>query len=341
MNKIVNVGMLGLGTVGENVFQIIKENRKYFQGKYGIDLNVKVIYVSNVAKKRNVNLKNVALCDNPQGLLLFSDVDLYIECMGGNGTEVTRDIVKTLLEKGKSVIMSSKKTIAKYGNELEEIARKTQAQIRCDAAVGGAVPIMNLLRNTSGYDKIGKIYGIVNATTNYVLHLMKEQKLSFEVAIQKAIEKGYAENDYSDDVDGWDAAYKMCILLKTAMGINISVEDLKVISIRSEEFKNQLNNCKQIFYAEDLGDGKVGCYVGPYKDDGHTFSFVKENDNVIFAEYQYAGKRVLAGKGAGGRETAAIMVEDLMDVLVRKREISCWQKYEIVNLELKDLKIVE
>ena len=121
MKKTVNVGMLGLGTVGENVFQIIEENQKYFQDEYGIDLNVKVIYVNNIEKKRNVNLENVALCNEAKGLLLFSDVDLYIECMGGNGTEVTRDTVKMLLEKGKNVVMSSKKCIAKYSNELKEM----------------------------------------------------------------------------------------------------------------------------------------------------------------------------------------------------------------------------
>ncbi len=319
MIKEIGIAFIGLGTVGANVLKIIVENEKYFKEEYNIHFQVNFVYVRDVNKKRNVSLDNIIVTDNIEKIINSPQVDICIECMGGSGTEKTYDIVKRLIEKGKHIIMSSKKCLALYKNEIIDMVNSHNVQLRYDATVGGSIPICKVFQSLSGYDSINKILGIANATTNFILTLMCNEGLSYNEALEKAQKEGYAENDVSEDLGGWDALYKMCILLR--FGVGIDVDPRKIIPNGLESLKNisddkSKDKVKQIFYAERIADNKVCYYVGPTAVPKNVvLGGVEGKNNIIFVEHKYGGVRAYYGPGAGGEETAAIMVEDLIDII--------------------------
>lgn len=317
MRKEIGVALLGLGTVGTNVLKIIQENEAYFEEEYHIHFQVYFVYVRDVNKKRNVPLDNIIVTDDIEQIIHSSGVHICIECMGGSAAEKTYDIIMRLMQKGKHLIMSSKKCLACYQNEIVDMANQQKIQLRYDATVGGSIPICRMFQSLSGYDSVQRIWGIANATTNYVLTQMYNEGIILEEALEKAREAGYAENDVSEDIDGWDALYKMCILLRFGAGIYVNPGQLEPIGL--EAFLKQSDGkarekVKQIFYAEKTEDNRLRYYVGPavFPSDA-LIGCVEEQNNVIFAEHKYGGVRAYYGAGAGGKETAAIMVEDLLD----------------------------
>lgn len=317
--KKVGVAILGLGTVGSNVFKILLENQTYFEKEYEIQVDVCMVYVRDIYKKRAVSLEGVEVTDDIEKIIHNAKVDVCIECMGGNGTEATFDYIMRLIAAKKHVILSSKKCLALYKNEIIENVNKHEVQLRYDATVGGSIPICKVFQNLSGYDSVNKIYGIANATTNYILTLMKSEGISYDEALKMAKEAGYAENNASNDVDGWDALYKMCILLRFGAGIDVPVAQMKpqCLAEMSDILLEEPDaSIKQIFYARSLSEDKIGYYVGPVAVKKNLIlRDVEGQNNIIFVEHKYGGVRAYYGKGAGGRETAAIMVEDLFDAI--------------------------
>lgn len=317
MSKKIGIAILGLGTVGANVLKILQENE--FERKYNIRFCVHFAYVRDLKKKRNVSLEGIKVTDDIEEITNSSLVDVCIECMGGSGTQKTYDIITRFIKKGKHIIMSSKKCLALYKNEIIELVEENNVLLRYDATVGGSIPICNVFQCLSGYDSVNRIYGIANATTNYVLTTMNNEGLNYKEALKKAYEEGYAENDSSEDVEGWDALYKMCILMKFGLGVDVDprqiipkgIESILNISDDKSKFK-----VKQIFCAERVADNKFKYYVGPVKvPKDEILGNVDWQNNIIFVEHRYGGVRAYYGAGAGGKETAAIMVEDLMNLV--------------------------
>lgn len=314
----IGIALIGLGTVGQNVLKIIRENEKYFIEEYDTRFQVNFAYVRDINKKRKVSLENITVTDKIERILNSPQVDICIECMGGSGTEETYDVVSRLIEYGKHIVMSSKKCLALYKNEIVDMVNRCNVQLRFDATVGGSIPICKVFRNLSGFDPVNKVFGIANATTNYVLTLMCNEGMDYEEALAKAREKGYAENDASEDLGGWDALYKMCILLRFGMGIDVDPREMSPEG--PETLKNLFDDktegkVKQIFYAERLADDRIDYYVGPTVVPGNeVMSNVEGRNNMIFVEHKYGGVRAYYGAGAGGKETAAIMVEDMIDI---------------------------
>ena len=319
MSKKIGIALIGLGTVGSSVLKILRENETFFQEEYDIQFQVTFVYVRNMNKQRNLPLEGITLTNDIEQIAESSQVDICIECMGGSGTEKTYDILMRLIENGKHIIMSSKKCLALYKNEFIDMVSKHSVQLRYDATVGGSIPICKMFQNLSGFDSVKRIYGIANATTNYILTTMFQEGLNYKEALQKAKENGYAENDVSEDVEGWDALYKMCILLR--FGVGIDVVPKQMLLNRVESFENlvidkALGKMKQIFYAERLSENRIGYYVGPVIVEQNTLlGDVEEKNNIIFVEHKYGGERAYYGAGAGGKETASIMVEDLIDMI--------------------------
>lgn len=337
MKKKIGVAILGLGTVGSSVLKILKDNEEWIKAEYELEIVIRYAYVRNINKQRDLPLEGIIITDDAKEIANDNKVDVCIECMGGSGTENTFEILLKMIEKGKHIIMSSKKCLALHKNELVEYTLKYHTQLRYDATVGGGIPICKTLQNLSGYDSIHKIYGIANATTNYILSLMCEEGVDYKTAFTMAQKAGYAENDASEDVDGWDALYKMCILLRFGAGIEVdaakmSPQNLGVIPNFS--YQKNGNNIKQIFYAERKKDNKIEYYVGPVVvKPNEILGDVKGQNNIIFVEHEYGGLRAYYGKGAGGKETAAIMVEDLFDIINNKIFPKTAEKYETVMVE--------
>lgn len=319
MIKKVGIAILGLGTVGTHVLKILLENENYFEKEFHIQISVHFVYVHDVHKKRNVSLEGITVTDHAEEIINSPQVNVCIECMGGSGTETAFDIIMRLIEKKKHVIMSSKKCLALHKNEIIEYVNRYNVQLRYDATVGGSIPICKVFQNLSGYDSIKKIYGIANATTNYILTLMNRTGMDYSRALEMAQKAGYAENNVSEDVDGWDALYKMCILLRFGAGIDVSADKIMPESLEAiPDMESEEPDCKikQIFYAEQLADNRIRYYIGPAAVKKDTvLGGVEGQNNIIFVEHNYGGRRAYYGRGAGGKETAAIMVEDLLDAV--------------------------
>lgn len=342
MIKEIGIAFLGLGTVGSHVLKIIQEKEDFFKEEFNICFRVHYVYVRDVHKKRNVPLENIIVTNDIEEIINSPQVDICIECMGGSGTEKTYDFILRLIQKGKHIVMSSKKCLALYKNEIVDMVDTHNVQLRYDATVGGSIPICKVLQNMSGFDPINKIWGIANATTNYILTLVCNEGLSYNEALIKAREEGYAENDVSDDLSGCDALYKMCILLR--FGARIDVNPQQMIANSLEPLTNissdkPKENIKQIFCAEKTVDNKLRYYVGPTIVSRNTLlGDVKGENNIIFVEHEYGGTRAYYGAGAGGKETAAIMVEDLIDIIINnvrpKTANQCLQLENLCKLNL-------
>ena len=339
MIKEIGIAFIGLGTVGSHVLKIIRETEKFLKEEYNIYFRVHYVYVRDIHKKRNVSLENITVTDNIEKIINSPQVDICIECMGGSGTEKTYDIIMRLIQKEKHIIMSSKKCLALYKNEIIDMVNKYNVQLRYDATVGGSIPICKVFQSLSGYDPINKIFGIANATTNYILTLVCNERLSYNDALEKARKAGYAENDVSEDLAGWDALYKMCILLRFGAGIDVNPQQMipngleSLTNIFDDKSKEKM---KQIFYAEKTADNKIRYYVGPAVVSRNTvIGDIEGKNNIIFVEHKYGGTRAYYGAGAGGEETAAIMVEDLIDIIfntVRPKAAKKCVQLEQINL---------
>lgn len=340
MVKEVGVALLGLGTVGSNVLKILLENKEYFEKEFNERINVYFVYVRNVYKKRDMDLEGITLTDKVEEIINSPQVDVCVECMGGSGTEVTYDIIMRLIKRRKHIIMSSKKCLALYKNEIVENVNKYNVQLRYDATVGGSIPICKVFQNLSGYDSINKIYGIANATTNYILSLMHDKGLDYHGALELAQKEGCAENDASDDVDGRDALYKMCILLRFGMGVDIVSDTIIPVGIEDPEglsCEKNVSKIKQIFYAEKLKEDRIRVYVGPMVvGENSVLGSVEGKDNIFFAEHKYGGRRAYYGKGAGGMETASIMIEDLLDAIHNEVRIKPAEQYKDIEQMSRD-----
>ncbi len=331
MEKKIRIGILGLGIVGSKVFDLIQENKERAKKEYGIVLEIVCIMVRDRNKKRNVDTDEIWITNNINDVVKNLDIDICIECMGGVGTNKTKEAVIMALRNHKHVIMSSKKCLAMYGNEIVRAAKENNRQLRMEASVGGGIPICNTIMHMSQGESIKKIFGIVNATSNYILTSMYKYDKTYEEALKEAKENGLAENNPKEDVDGFDAAYKLCILLRLCMKLDVSIQDLQPASIKKLSAKDMKKAnedgkiIKPIFYAEMNDKEELECFVGPYAvSKENPLAFVNDNNNMIFVEGKCSGLRAFYGQGAGASPTASVIYDDLIDVILN--ENSCFDK---------------
>ncbi len=321
MEKKIRIGILGLGTVGSKVVDLIQVNKERAKIEYGIELEIVGIMIRDRNKKRNVATKGIRLTENIDDIVKNPDIDICIECMGGVGTEQTKNAVIMALCNHKHVIMSSKKCLALYGKEIFLAAKENNRQLRIEASVGGGIPICSTIMHMSQGETIKKIFGIVNATSNYILTAMNNDK-TYEEALTQAKKNGLAENNPEEDVDGLDAAYKLCILVRLCMKLDVNINDIQPVSITKlsvndmKAAKEEGKIIKPIFYANVNEKEEMECFVGPYAvSKENPLAFVNDNNNMIFVEGKYSGLRAFYGQGAGASPTASVIYDDLMDII--------------------------
>lgn len=325
MSKIVRLGFLGFGVVGSKVYEMIMNSGAKFEEQYGVKLEVKSIYVRNKKKKRAVDFDPNLLTDNASDVVNDPEVDIIVECLGGAGTAIAKELLLTALNHKMDLVMSSKKCLALYGEELETAAKENGCTIRYEATVGGGIPIMRALMEIAKGETIEKIYGILNATSNFILSSMTLNNLTYEEALEQAQIAGYAENDPSEDVQGKDAGYKLGIMVYEAMGVRVNIDDIKTKSIETvtadmlKKASLQGEVVKQVAYAKRLEDGTVECGVEPKMvEKKNLMAFVESNHNVIFVEGDTSGVRAFYGQGAGAGATASVMVDDIVDIMKKR-----------------------
>ena len=204
---MLNIGLLGLGTVGGGVLDILQKNADILKQRTGKSYHVSHALVRNLTKKR-ANTNGLVLTDNPQDIIGHPDIDLVIEVMGG---EAAYPLIKQALQQKKHVVTANKALIATHGTQLFDAARQRGVTIRFEAAVAGGIPVIRSLHEGLASDRVQRIVAILNGTSNYILSKMSKDQIDFETALQSAQDKGYAEADPSLDIGGQDAAQKLTI----------------------------------------------------------------------------------------------------------------------------------
>ncbi len=240
----MRVGLIGIGTVGGGTYKILTENSEEIFKKTGKKIEITMVSDTNLSLAKNIVKAPVTITDDATKLIQSNEVDIVIELIGGVG--ISKTFVQQALENKKHVVTANKALIAMHGEELVKLAKKNNVILAYEASVAGGIPIIKAVREGLAANKIEWIAGIVNGTTNYILSEMKENNLSFNVALKQAQELGFAEADPTFDIEGIDAAHKITILASLAFGIPINFDAAYIEGI------TQLTQ-KDITYAEELG----------------------------------------------------------------------------------------
>ena len=243
MKKEIKIGLLGYGTVGSGVAQIIHGHQQDLQYKLGVEVTIKKVLVQNIEKTRETELAPEVFTNSLDEVLSDPSIDLIIEVMGG--TTEAKDAIEQSLYAGKGVITANKDVMAEYGPYLLKLADEKRVDLFYEASVGGGIPLIRTMEEGLASDRITALSGIVNGTTNFILTKMKEENMSYEDALAEATALGYAEADPSADVDGIDAARKMVILASLAFSTEVGLDDvfvrgLKEIQAGDLELANRL-----------------------------------------------------------------------------------------------------
>ncbi|SER78263.1 homoserine dehydrogenase [Gracilibacillus ureilyticus] len=319
----VNVGLCGLGTVGTGVVKILKDHAEEIKYKVGSEIDIKKILVNDIHKKRDVSIKQEWLTTNPDELVNNPEIDIIIEVMGG--IEDTNILLEQAIRNKKHIVTANKDLMAVHGQKLLRLAKENKCDIFYDASVAGGIPIIRSLTEGLASDKIQKIMGIVNGTTNYILTKMTDEDLAFDPVLKEAQALGFAEADPTSDVDGLDAARKMTLLANLAFKMEIGLEDVEIAGIRtiSQEditFATSLGYTIKLIGIASIHKGKVEVSVEPTllpKD--HPLALVKNEFNAVYVYGEAVGETMFYGPGAGSLPTATAVVSDLMEVVKNVR----------------------
>lgn len=312
---MVNVAVLGYGTVGSGVVEVIEKNKELVNKKSGQELNIKYI----------LDLRDFP--EDPYGDKVIHDfntiveddeVSIICETMGGVGAAY--QFSKAALERGKSVCTSNKELVAKHGPELLQIARKNNCNYLFEASVGGGIPIIRPLNYSLTAERIEAITGILNGTTNYILTKMEREGADFDTVLKEAQDKGYAERNPEADVEGHDACRKIAILSSLMMGMNVDSEGIYtegITKVSADDFvfaKAAGKSIKLLARSKALGDDEVVAMVAPFMlDKNHPLAMVNDVFNAVFVTGNMLGDSMYYGRGAGKLPTASAVVSDVVD----------------------------
>ncbi len=313
---MLKVGIIGVGTVGTSVANILLDNKNIITARAGKEIVPTIGVVSNLSKKRDVSIK---LTDNIDDILNDDSIDIVVELMGG--IEKPYEIVKKALLKGKAVVTANKAFLAYHRYELQELAGDTSFEF--EAAVAGGIPIINALRDGLSANHIKSIQGIMNGTCNYMLTRMINDGVAYEDILKEAQELGYAEADPTFDVGGFDASHKLLILASIAYGIDVKPEDILIEGIQNIttadiEFAKEFEySIKLLGITKKIGN-EVGLRVHPVLiPQDKMIAKVDGVMNGISVIGDKVGETMFYGAGAGGDATASAVVANIIDIARR------------------------
>ncbi|MBV9097385.1 MAG: homoserine dehydrogenase [Frankiaceae bacterium] len=321
--KPLKVALLGCGVVGSDVVRLLHEHREDLAQRIGVPLELAGVAVRRPQRQRDLPLDRSLLTDDAAGLAARPDVDIVIEVIGG--IEPARTLLLTALGRGASVVTANKALLAEDGATLYDAARRNGADLYCEASVGGAIPLLRPLRESLAGDRVSRVIGIVNGTTNYILSRMDEIGAGFEEALEEAQSLGYAEADPSADVDGFDAAAKAAILAGLAFHTRVTAADVyregitDVTASDVASAREMGGVVKLLAIAERApdrnGHESIGVRVHPAMiPRTHPLASVGDAYNAVFVEAEAAGQLMFYGRGAGGAPTASAVLGDLVAV---------------------------
>ncbi|HEX7090986.1 MAG TPA: homoserine dehydrogenase [Longimicrobiales bacterium] len=325
----VGVALYGLGNVGSGLVEILHARGQELCATRGVALELRHVVIRDPARPRRVRPRRVELSRDWRAPLDDAQVDVVVEAMGGLDTAGA--VVETALRAGKHVVTANKALVAARGEELEALAREGCAELRYEAAVGGAIPVLHALRNALVANRITRVRGILNGTTNYILTRMAEDRLPLADALAKAQQLGFAEADPSADVSGLDAAQKLVILARHAFGRWIPLDAARIDGIERltpgdvDDARRRGNVVKLVAEAACGDGGSVTLRVGPVEVPGSDpLAQVRDEVNAVTLEGDFAGPLTFIGRGAGSRPTGSAVFADLVELALLHR--SRWER---------------
>ncbi|MGG0913794.1 homoserine dehydrogenase [Bacillus velezensis] len=321
--EAIRIGLLGLGTVGSGVVKIIQDHQDKLMHQVGCPVTIKKVLVKDIDKKREADLPKEVLTTEVYDVIDDPEVDVIIEVIGG--VEQTKQYLLDALKAKKHVVTANKDLIAVYGSELLAAAKENGCDLYYEASVAGGIPILRTLEEGLSSDRITKMMGIVNGTTNFILTKMIKEKSPYEEVLKEAQDLGFAEADPTADVEGLDAARKMAILARLGFSMDVDLDDVKVkgISRITDEdisFSKRLGYTMKLIGIAQRDDNKIEVSVQPtLLPDHHPLSAVHNEFNAVYVYGEAVGETMFYGPGAGSMPTATSVVSDLVAVMKNMR----------------------
>jgi homoserine dehydrogenase len=318
MKQKINVGLIGLGTVGTGAFRILKDNADLIRRRVGIPIEVTKVAVRDLKRDRGVNIPASLLTDNPANILNDPDIDIVAELIGGY--EPAKELILTAIARGKHVVTANKALLAAHGAEIHKAARQASVNLGFEASVGGGIPVIKALKEALAGNRILSIYGIINGTSNYILSKMTDEGRSFDDVLAEAQRAGYAEADPTFDVGGIDTAHKLAILVNLAFGAYVNVNDIFTEGITSIspldiDFGKQLGYKLKLLAIAKMHDHQVEARVHPTMvPDEYPIANIGGVYNAIQIVGDASDDIMLSGRGAGSLPTGSAVVADIIDI---------------------------
>ncbi|MGI9312300.1 MAG: homoserine dehydrogenase [Alphaproteobacteria bacterium] len=318
--KTLKIGIVGLGSVGQGVIKILQDNSELIKKKTNTDIQIIGICAKDKNKKRDIVIHKYKWFDNPKSLAEDKSLDVLIELIGGEDG-IALEVVESAISSNKHVITANKALLAKHGNYLFGLAEKNKVTILYEAAVAGAIPIIKTLKESTASNDISALYGILNGTCNYILTSMERDSITFNEALEKAKELGFAEADPTFDIEGYDAAHKLSILASISFSQSIAFNDISIQGIKNISLDDILAAKDYGYKIKLLGIAKKNhnkltqnvrpCLV-PSESQLAKIDWEK---NAVVIKGSFFGELTLSGPGAGRLPTASAVFGDIFDII--------------------------
>lgn len=337
--KTVKIGLLGLGTVGGGVYKLIERQKDEMASKTGAHVEIAGVLVHNMNKKRE-GVDMSLLTDRWENIIGNDEIDIIVEVMGG--IEPARTMITEALKAGKNVVTANKDLLAVCEEELLSLAEENHVDLMFEAAVAGGIPIMRPLRQCLAGNEITEVMGIVNGTTNYILTKMFEKGMSFDEALAKATELGYAEADPTADIEGLDAGRKVAIMASSAFHSRVTFDDVHVegitkITAQDIKYAKEFDSViKLIGIARNTAEGIEASVYPMLLSQEHPLASVRNSFNAVFVHGDAVDDVMFYGRGAGEFPTASAVMGDIIDVT---RNIMCGCTGRITNTCYREIPV--
>lgn len=315
---MINVGIIGFGTVGTGTASILLKNRELLKQRTGIDINLRKIADLDVMRDRGIKLPKGMLTAKAEELFADPNIHIIVELIGG--TTTAKEMILRAIRAGKHVVTANKALLATHGIEIFKAAEKAGVEVGFEAAVAGGIPIIKVLREGLVANRIRAVYGIINGTTNYILSKMSDEKAHFADVLKEAQRLGYAEADPTYDIEGIDSAHKLAILASIAFGRQFSIKDvyregISWISPLDIEFARELGCKIKLLGITKETNGQVELRVHPTMvPEDLLISKVDGVFNAVYVEGDAVGSTLYYGRGAGDLPTGSAVVSDIADI---------------------------
>ncbi|UCB46365.1 MAG: homoserine dehydrogenase [Spirochaetota bacterium] len=319
--RSINIGIIGAGTVGSGVWELFSLNKDLIENKSGMVIKIMRIADKDNKKKKTLGIPDRVFTNSAEDVISDPDVDIVVELIGG--TTDARECIIKAASNGKHIVTANKALLAKHGIEILTSVMKNEVELGFEASVGGGIPIIKTINEALIGNRITRLIGILNGTSNFILTKMTREKLGFTQALKIAQEMGFAEADPTLDISGGDARHKITILSSLAFNTMIDhdkvyMEGIDKIDIKDIQYAEEFGFVTKLLAVAELLDAGILVRVHPtLVSRDNPLAAVMWEDNAVMVHSDFLGKSMYYGKGAGAKPTASAVVADILDIAQR------------------------